>query len=137
MNALFAAIMTHFALVPGSGFYNDIGGRMYLDVAPQESTFPYAVFFMAADENDPDFTDEHEDIEIQFNIFTQDNSGLAAGTLLGSLKTMFDYAALSVTGWSQLSMIRSQVLSNNDFTRVPPIRGYSVMYDVRLEKKRS
>jgi len=136
MNALFTAIYTHFGLVTGSGFYNDIGGRMYLNVAPQEAVFPYCVYFQVADDYNPDFTDDHEEIEIQFNIFTQDNSSLEAGSLLESLKTMFDFCALNVSGWSHLNFQRTMTLANNDFTQVPPIQGYSVMYDVLLERTR-
>lgn len=110
---------------------------MYLNVAPQEATFPYCVYFSVADDNDPHFTDDHEDFEIQFNIFTQDNSALVAGQLLESLKTMFDSSNFSVTGWNLLRFQRIMTLPNNDFTQVPPISGYSVMYDVLLEKQRN
>jgi len=137
MNSLFQGIYAHFSASPLTGFYKDIGGRMYLNVAPQEAVFPYCVYFIAADDSNPDFTDEHEEFEIQFNIFTQDNSALEAGNLLESLKTMFDYCHLTVTGWSHLDFRRTATLPNNDFTQVPPIIGYSVMYDVLLEKKRS
>jgi len=136
MNSLFKGIWDHFSATTGSGFYNDIGGRMYLNIAPQESSFPYAVYFSVTDDNDPDFTDDHEDIEIQFNIFTQNNSALEAGQLLESLKTMFDFCALDVAGWSHLNFQRTMTLPNNDFTQIPPIQGYSVMYDVLLERKR-
>ena len=136
MNALYRAVMVHFGLTPDSGFYDDIGGRLYLNHAPQEATFPYCVFFMVSDDTDPDFTDEHEEITLQFNIFSQENSALEAGNLLESLKTMFDYCHLNVLGWSHLDFRRESVNPNNDFTQVPPIHGYSVMYDVLLEKKR-
>lgn len=136
MNALFKAIYTYFSLNPTEGFYLDIGGRMYLNVAPQEVTFPYCVYFSVADDSNPDFTDEHEEFEIQFNIFSQNNSALEAGNLLESLKTMFDYCSLSVSGWSHLDFRRTSVLQNNDFGQVPPIQGYSIMYDVLLERTR-
>lgn len=136
MNVLFSAIMTHFGLNPGSGFYNDIGGRLHLYKAPQENIFPYCVYFPAADDADDDFTDDHEDFEIQFNIFSQDNSALEAGNLLESLKTMFDDCSLSVSGWNHIKFQRINTLTNNDTTQVPPIYGYSVMYSVLLEKQR-
>jgi len=137
MNELFTAIMTHFGLVTGSGFYYDIGGRLYLNKAPQQATFPYCVYYVYADENNPDFTDDHEEFEIQFNIFSQNNSALEAGQLLDSLKDMFDHAQLSVSGWRHIEILRTSVLPNNDFEQVPPVQGYTILYDVLLEKQRS
>jgi len=136
MNALFAGIYNQFAATTGSGFYNEVSGRMYHNVAPQAATFPYAVYFSVSDVDDLDFTDEREDFLIQFNIFSQNNSALEAGTLLESLKTMFDNCNLMVTDWRHLQFKPDMILKNNDFSQVPPIRGYSVTYGVLLEKSR-
>jgi len=137
MNALFAAIYNQFAATTGSGFYNEVSGRMYHNVAPQGATFPYAVYFSVSDVDDLDFTDEREDFLIQFNIFSQNNSAIEAGTLLESLKTMFDNCNLNVTDWRHIRFQRDFVIPNNDFSQVPPIQGYSVQYNALLEKQRS
>lgn len=137
MNSLLKGIWDHFSATTGSGFYNDVSGRMYHILAPQQATFPYCVYFSVSDVDDLDFTDEHEDFLIQFNIFSQNNSALEAGTLLESLKTMFDNCSLTVTGWRHLQFQRDQVTPNNDTEQVPPIMGYSVDYNVLLEKERS
>ena len=136
MNSLFKAIWNRFATTTDSGFYNDISGRMYLNHAPQATTFPYCVYFSASDVDDLDFSEEHEDFLIQFNIFSQKNSAVEAGDLLETLKTMFDNCSLTVTGWRDLQFQRSLTLPNNDFSQDPPIHGYSVEYDVLLEKTR-
>ncbi len=137
MNSLFTAIWDRFATTTGSGFYNDVSGRMYLNHAPQESTFPYCVYFSVSDFDDLDFTDEREDFLMQFNIFSDKNSATEAGDLLESLKTMFDNCSLTVTNWRHLQFQRNLVIPNNDFSQVPPIHGFSIEYDVLLEKTRS
>jgi hypothetical protein len=137
MNSLFKSIWNHFSATTGSGFYNDISGRLYHNVAQQEEIFPYCVYFSVDDIDELDFTDEREDFTIQFNIFSQNNSAMEAGNLLESLKTMFDNCSLTVTGWNHLQFQRDGVTPNNDFAQVPPIQGYSVSYDVLLEKQRS
>lgn len=137
MNALFKAIWDQFAATTTTGFYNEVSGRMYHNVAPQQAPFPYAVYFSVSDVDELDFTDEREDFLIQFNIFTQDNSALPAGNLLESLKTMYDNASLTVTDWRHLKFQRDFVIPNNDFSQVPPIQGYSVQYNALLEKERS
>ena len=137
MNALFKAIWNRFATTTGSGFYNDISGRMYLNKASQAASFPYCVYFSVSDIDDLDFSEEHEDFLIQFNIFSQNNSAVEAGDLLETLKTMYDNCSLTVTGWRHLQFQRSLVMPNNDFSQVPPIHGYSIEYEALLEKARS
>ena len=137
MNALFKAIINRFATTTSSGFYNDISGRLRLNIAKQGEIFPYCVFFSVSDIDDLDFTDEREDFLIQFNIFSQNNSAVEAGDLLEALKTMFDNCSLTVTGWRHLQFQRSLVMPNNDFSQVPSIHGYSIEYEALLEKTRS
>lgn len=157
MNSLFTAIYTLFT--PGiritedsdtriteSGdtritdkfidFYTDIGGRLYLGVAPQEATFPYCVY--SGDRTTGlDFTDELRTFLISFDIFSKNNSSFEAGEILEDLKTMFDNCNLSVSGWNHLQFKRDSVTPNNDYSQVPPVVGYSVDYEVLLEQQRS
>ena len=137
MNSLFTAIYDRFSSTTSSGFYNDISGRLRHNKASQGDTFPYCVYFSVSDIDELDFTDEREDFTLQFDIFTQKNSGTEAGNLLESLKTMFDNCSLTVTGWNHLQFQRKQIYPNNDFSQDPSIQGYSVEYDVLLEKQRS
>ena len=137
MNSLFQAIYNRFSATTGSGFYNDVSGRMYHNNAPQEATFPYCVYFSVDDDNELDFSDEREDFLLQFNIYSQNSSALQAGTMLESLKTMFDNCSLTVTGWNHLQCLRDRIYPNNDFSQVPPVQGYSVEYNILLEKQRS
>jgi len=137
MNNLFKGIYDHFSATTDSGFYNDVSGRLFHNVAPQGSTFPYCVYFSVDDLDDLDFSDEHEDFLLQFNIFSKSNSALEAGELFESLKTMFDDCNLNVTGWRHLEFKRNMTVPNNDFGQVPPVQGYSVDYNVLLEKERS
>lgn len=136
MNALVQAIRNHFFMTTSTGFYNDVSGRMYLNHAPQGATFPYCVCFSVSDVDELDFTDEREDFLIQFNIFSQNNSALEAGNLLDSLKSMFDNCDLTVTNWRHLKFQRDFVRPNNDFRQDPPVQGYSIQYNVLLEKDR-
>lgn len=136
MNSLFSGIFDHFSATTASGFYNDVSGRMYLNHAPQEATFPYCVYFSVSDVDELDFGEEREDFLIQFDIFSENNSATEAGNLLESLKTMFDNCDLTVTNWRHIRCERSLVMPNNDFSQAPPIHGYSVEYDILLEKTR-
>ena len=137
MNSLFTAIWDRFSTTTASGFYNDVSGRMYLNHAPQAATFPYCVYFSVTDIDELDFGEEREEFLLQFDIFRENNSATEAGNLLESLKTMFDDCSLTVTDWRHLQFQRGLIMTKNDFAQVPPIHGYSVEYDVLLEKTRS
>ena len=137
MNPVFTGVYNLFKALPANTFYTAIGGRLYKDQAPQGATFPYCVYFSVSDVDELNFTDEQEDFLIQFNIFSLNNSATEAGTLLESLKTMFDNCNLTVTDWRHLKFQRDFVIPNNDFSQVTPIQGYSVQYNVLLEKERS
>lgn len=137
MNSLFQAIYNKFSATTTTGFYNSVSGRMYPNFAPQGATFPYCVYFSVNDDNDLDFSEEREDFLLQFNIFSQNYSVLEAGNMLESLKAMFDNCSLTVTGWRHLQFQRGQIYPNGDYAQVPPIHGYSVEYNVLLEKERS
>ena len=136
MNSLFTAIYDHFKAIPYSGLYANIGGRLYLNVSPQGATFPHCVYFIVSDYDALDYSDETEEISIQFNIFSEKNSAAEAGNLLEDLKSMFDGCDISVSGWHVLNFQRNFVIPNNDFSQKPFVHGYSVEYDVLLEKLR-
>jgi hypothetical protein len=52
------------------------------------------------------------------------------------LKSLFDVCSLTVTDWRHIVFKRGNTYPNNDFDRDPPINGYSVEYEVIIEKAR-
>jgi len=117
-----------------SSFYNLLSGRLYHVKAPQGATYPYCVYWMVTGDDDLNFTDENQIIQIQFDIVTQNSSALSAGAILDAMFYMFDDCTLTITGYRHLYMIRDWTIPNNDLTEVPPIMGYSVQYDVEIER---
>lgn len=134
MNTLYTGIYNLFKVDTNHAFYVSVGGRLYPVKAPQETTFPFSVFWSVTAADELDFNEENEIFLIQFDIYTQNNSPLSAGTILANLKTMYDDCSLTVDGWRHLSMVRDFVVSNDDLTEDPAIMGYSVQYSVELEK---
>ena len=134
MNVLFTAIHNLFIADTGQAYYTAIGGRQYHVKAPQEATYPHVIFDLITGDDDLDFSDENQLFEIQFDIITQDDEATAAGTILAAMKTLYDDAALTVTGWRHLFMIRTLTVKMDDLTEDTPIMGYAVQYEVLLEK---
>ena len=137
MNELFTAIYNKYNDDTSHGAYTNMGGRFYLNKAPQNATFPYCVYFEVVEVSEVDFTENREDFTIQFNVFSQNNSATEAGTILGNMKSLFDDCSLTVTDWSHIHMQRRNVYPNNDFGQSPPIQGYSIEYDVLIEKTKT
>ena len=67
MNNLLSAIMSKLS---GSAFYNDVGGRIYLDEAPEGAEFPYCVFSIVSDVPEYPSNKTMEDIIMQFSLFS-------------------------------------------------------------------
>jgi len=128
LNALLTAIFTRFT---GSDFSSDIGGRMYSRYAPQGVTFPYAVVSIPVGLSDWMFVERFDDVDVQFNLFSQSTSEVEIGTMLTNLRARYDDTTLTVVGYTFLYMQheRSLALSDPELN----IRQYSVFYNILLQ----
>ena len=128
MNALLTAIFNRFS---GSDFSADIGGRMYSRYAPQGVAFPYAVVSIPFGLSDWMFVERFDDVDVQFNLFSQNTSETEIGTMLTNLRARYDDTTLTVAGYTFLYMQheRSLALSDPELN----IRQYSVFYNILLQ----
>ena len=132
MTPIITGIYSKFTAEPANSLYTALGGRLYHAEAPQNATFPYAVVFIVSHEHDWVFDDEFEEALVQFSIFTNERSAVTAGTLWGYLKSLYDDATITVSGYTQISMIRGQSRLIRDETG--NIWHYSVDYDVMVQE---
>ena len=128
MNALLTAIFTRFS---GSDFSTDIGGRMYSRYAPQGTPFPYAVVSIPVDLGDWMFVERFDDLDVQFNLFSQSTSETEIGTMLTNLRSRYDDTTLSVTGYTHLYCQFERAVALSDAEE--NIRQYSVFYNILLQ----
>lgn len=90
----------------GTSLYSAIGGRLYDTRAPDSPTYPYVVYLVVSDLSDPTFTEQLEDLLIQFSIFSADTSSGQVKDIFTALKALYDDCDLSVTGETFLYMRR-------------------------------
>ena len=133
MNELSAAITARFQTT--NSLKTALGGQMYPHAAKQGATFPYGVFYMVDDATEYDFTDEHETIQVQFSLFSEKNAPDEAYTLGGYLKTLFDGAALAVSGYRLISWLRTGQRIMRDEINATWTNIFE--YEAILEKERS
>ncbi len=126
MKALFKGIYDLF----GGTIYNNVSGKLYLSVAPQNSTFPYIVYYLVSNDYDFQFSEDYEDCLIQFNIFDDKASASNINTYFENLKTLYDWALPVVVGYTVIKMQRefAQLVRDDDVWQ------YTVQYRILLEK---
>ena len=95
MNNLIDAIKAKYA---SSTLSDDVGGRIDLDES-EDMTLPRIVWFVVTGRHDKNFTEDFNDVLIQFSIFVAKTAGIAAmTTIYNDLHALFDECALTITG---------------------------------------
>lgn len=104
---------------------------MYSRWAPQNTAFPYAVVNIVTGTGDWNFTQNFDDIDIQFSIFSKSTSETEIGNLLTYLRALYDDTALTVAGYTHLYMQYDQYWSLAN--PAENIRQYTVQYNILLQ----
>ena len=97
-----------------SNAYSAVDGRLYFQQAPQDVTFPYAVFYFngASHEEIMSNTSINNivDVDLQFNLF--DNSqdgGSRIADIAADFDNAFHWATINVSGYSYIKMQRDNI----------------------------
>lgn len=106
MNYLLAAITTKFS---GSTVSSDVGGRIFLDEAPEGTEFPYIVFNEVT--NIPEYPGYQtmDEYLFDFSIYSDSQSASQVTTVLADLRTLLDDCSLTITGSTLVYFIRGNL----------------------------
>jgi len=134
MNVALAGILALFQPEEDKpAFYTNMGGRMRLQTARQNETFPYCVYSLIGNSNDTWFGDEvHEVLTIQFSIFSNESSAVNICAYFENLKALYDECVLTVSGYTALRMERTWAYLLRDDPN--NVWQYVVQYRLLLEK---
>lgn len=110
MQNLITSIVSRVTTGPSS-FYNDIGGRFYLDQAPEDRQFPDCIFLIVVDTPDNVFNKYGEEVSIQFSLFSASSSVSEISTMYTDLKSLFDDVKLTVTSNTMFIMQRERLVT--------------------------
>lgn len=132
MNNLLTAIKGKFA---GSALSTVVGGRIYLDQAPDGTVFPYVVFFIVADTPEKTFSEDFENVLIQFSLFSSSPGAAEITTMYANLKTLFDECALAITASTLVWMKRVNLTTMVDditlLDATQSVKHWAVDYEVK------
>ena len=136
MNAFFTAILTKLS---GTTLETLAGGRVYLDQSPEGTqVFPYIVFFIVHSNQQDDFKNQLDNTLLQFSIFSA-SAGMAEITAIyDALKSVFDDAALSISGSTVVWMIRQNLMTMTEAVTSGSgesvVKHWAVDYSVLVQK---
>ena len=87
-----------YSKTSGSALSSDVGGRIFLDRAPDGCEFPYVVFFVVSGVPDRTFSEHYTNTLIQFSLFSASSSAVEITDMYADLKALFDEQPLTITG---------------------------------------
>jgi hypothetical protein len=135
MDELLKAIITK---ISGSALSSAVGGRIYLDQAPEEKPgLPYIVFFIVTSVPEKTFTENFEDILIQFSIFSNSQSVAEISAIYDALNTLFDECSFTMTSDTLIRMNRENLatmIEEAEGLDPPFVRHWAVDYSILIEK---
>ena len=93
---------------------NALIGGLYFQQAPQDATFPYGVFYfngVTQQEIMGDADDSIQEVDIQFNLFSEKEDGGAELAMLSELfNTAFNWQDIYADGYHYIKMQRENIL---------------------------
>lgn len=126
-------IMTKYT---GSALASVLTGGLYREQSPQDTVFPYGVFNSVSNLSDNTFSETMEYHHLQFTIWSSDLNHATASTgldaLVTALKTLFDYAILTITGWTATGMVFLN--ERSAFSEDERVIGAIVEYELYISK---
>jgi hypothetical protein len=121
----------------GSALSTAVGGRIFLDEAPEGSAFPYVVFRIIASSPRDTFREEVEDTLIQFSLFSTSESAAEVTEIYADLMALFDGELLTITGGTCIWVIRQGLITMFDDITTPSgtvgCRHWAVEYSIMFQ----
>lgn len=108
MTDLFTAIKTEFD--GNADLVGALTGGLYLQQAPQNTAFPYGIYFLVANVPEWTFTENVETAVIQFSLFDYDEDNPLSATIIcdayTKLQACYDWCTLTISNYTSIYMKR-------------------------------
>lgn len=114
----------------GNAALKAVVSGMYFTEAPQGTAYPYIVYHKISGVADYTFTEDMENVIIQFNIYSDSNSSTTINDIYTKLTALYDWCSLTVTGWNSIYMKREL----DNLTRDNGVWNYFVQYRLEIQK---
>jgi hypothetical protein len=135
MKAIYKAIMDEYAA--NTNLVAALVGGLHLQLQEQQTVnqppYPYATFFKVTQVPEYTFSELGENTIIQFDIFDNSTNVATISDAATYLKTCFDLADLTVSGYNHILMMREWETEPIPFDEV---RQISIQYRLIIQKTR-
>lgn len=117
----------------GTSFLSSITG-LYKGQAPESVDYPYVVYKVVTDTPQKTFTEDYEDVILQFTLYSSASSTTEIEDIYTYLKAVYDDCDLTITGAKLVWMKRNYAIFNvEDHTTLsgtPKVWTYYVEYSI-------
>jgi len=122
-----------------TGLYNKYSGNealkaaitgFYFTEAPQDAAMPYIVYHKISGRPDYTYTEDMENVLIQFNIYDDNSSSTTINDIYAKLTALFDWCTLTVLGWNSIYMKEEFGYLEN----MNDVWNYMVSYRLEIQK---
>ena len=129
MQELFKGIWDKFNIANGTALKGAVTG-MYFSEAPQGTAYPYIVYHKISGVPGYTFSEEMENVIIQFNIYDNGSSSIKINDIYAKLTSLYDWCNLNVAPWNSIYMKREL----DNLTRENDIWNYFLQYRLEIQK---
>jgi len=129
MQVLFTGLWNKYNGAGGAALKAVVSG-MYFTEAPQGTTYPYIVYHKISGVADYTYTEDMENVIIQFNIYDDNSSSTTINDIYTKLTALYDWCALSVSPWNSIYMRREL----DNLTRDNGVWNYMISYRLEIQK---
>lgn len=121
----------------GSALASSLTGGLWRDEAKQGVSFPCGIFTVIDSLNTETFTEDMEFFRIQFDLWAQYSSSTTDAratldTLESALRTLFDNATLTISGWTNIGM--RWIGTRPGYSEDDQVVGLIVEYETYIQK---
>ena len=122
-----------YAKATGTNFKAALTG-LYKGRAPENVDYPYAVYKVVTDVPDKTFSEDYEDVTLQFSLFSSSNGTTEIENIYTQLKAVYDECELSITGatlvWMKRNYAAFQAEEHTTQSGMSRIWAYHVEYSI-------
>lgn len=137
MNNILTSLMTKITTGP-SALSSDVGGRVFLDQAPEGCEFPYIVFFVVSDAPENAFAKDGERILVQFSLFSASLGAAEITYMYADLKALFDDCAMTITSntlvWCRRMNLTTMVEDITTANGMQAVKHWAVDYEITTQE---
>jgi hypothetical protein len=129
-------------MTSSSNLYTKIGGRLFKDRAPEGVEYPYVIFILVSNVPEKTFTEDYENVLIQFSLFSMASSSSEVEDMFTYLEDLYDEKGMTIPAVAPdvastlVWMKRQQAILSTEEHTTPDgtieVWHYAVEYEVKI-----